>query len=59
MLGWSINLFRVFGIQLAVHVFFVALLAYYGYVGWTEGGLPGLVWWVGLILLFFVCFILH
>ncbi len=59
MLGWSINLFRVFGIQLAIHASFLLLLAYYGYEGWTEGGLPGLVWSVGLIVLFFVCVILH
>jgi Zn-dependent protease len=59
MLGWSINLFRVFGIQLAVHASFFLLLAYYGYDGWKDGGLPGLAWSVGLILLFFVCVILH
>ena len=59
MLGWSINLFRVFGIQLAVHASFFLLLAYYGYDGWRDGGWPGLVWSVGLIVLFFVCVILH
>jgi Zn-dependent protease len=59
MLGWSINLFRIFGIQLAVHASFLLLLAYYGYEGWTEGGLPGLIWSIGLIVLFFVCVILH
>ena len=59
MLGWSINLFRVFGIQLAVHASFLLLLAYYGYVGWVEGGVPGLLWCVSLIVLFFVCVILH
>jgi Zn-dependent protease len=59
MLGWSINLFKVFGIQLAVHASFVLLLAYYGYEGWVEGGGPGLLWSVGVIVLFFVCVILH
>ncbi|MDB6165362.1 MAG: spoIVFB [Lacunisphaera sp.] len=59
MLGWSINLFRVFGIQLAVHASFFLLLAYYGYDGWRDGGLPGLVWSVSLIVLFFICVILH
>jgi len=59
MLGWSINLFRVFGIQLAVHASFLLLLAYYGYEGWLEGGGPGLLWSVSLIVLFFVCVILH
>lgn len=59
MLGWSINLFKVFGIQLAVHASFVLLLAYWGYQGWLEDGMPGMAWSVGLIVLFFVCVILH
>ena len=44
MLGWSINLFRVFGIQLAVHASFFILLAYYGYEGWISGGVLGMAW---------------
>jgi Zn-dependent protease len=59
MLGWSINLFRVFGIQLAVHVSFVLLLAYWGYEGWRADGLNGMAWSVGVIVLFFGCVILH
>jgi Zn-dependent protease len=52
-------LFKVFGIQLAVHASFVLLLAYWGYQGWLEDGVPGMAWSVGLIVLFFVCVILH
>src|SRR5690349_17023584 len=59
MLGWSINLFRVFGIQLAVHATFLLLLVYWGYNGWMEGGALGMAWSVGLIILFFVCVTLH
>ena len=59
MLGWSINLFKVFGIQLSVHASFALLLAYVAYEGWTEAKLPGMVWGVGLLLLFFVCVVLH
>ncbi len=59
MLGWSINLFRIFGIQLAVHATFFLLLAYAAYEGWQSGGLPGLVWRVLLTTLFFVCVVLH
>jgi Zn-dependent protease len=59
MLRWSINLFRIFGIQLAVHASFVLLLAYYGIEGWQSGGLVGMLWKVGLILSFFVCVVLH
>lgn len=53
------NLFRVFGIQLAVHASFVLLLVYYAYEGWNEGGLMGAAWNVCLILLFFGCVVLH
>ncbi len=59
MLRWSINLFRIFGIQLAVHASFLLLIAYYAWLGWQAGRLPGLLWSVGLILLFFGCVVLH
>jgi len=59
MLGWSINLFRIFGIQLAVHASFVLLLAYYGWRGWQLGGAGGALWSVAVIVLFFVCVVLH
>jgi Zn-dependent protease len=59
MFGWSINLFRLFGIQLAVHVSFLLLLAYYGWIGWQEGRFAGMLWSVGFITLFFACVVLH
>jgi Zn-dependent protease len=59
MLGWSINLFRLFGIQLAVHASFGLLLAYYGWRGWQYDGVTGMLWSVGLIVLFFGCVVLH
>ena len=59
MLGWSINLFRVFGIQLAVHASFFLLLAYVGFEGWKEDGSAGLLLNVGLIVVFFACVVLH
>jgi Zn-dependent protease len=59
MLGWSINLFRLFGIQLAVHASFGLLLAYYGWQGWQDGGPVGMLWSVALIVLFFGCVVLH
>lgn len=59
MFGWSINLFRLFGIQLSVHVSFLLLLAYYGWRGWQYGGATGMVWSIGLIVLFFGCVVLH
>ncbi len=59
MLGWSINLFRIFGIRLAVHVTFFLLLAFVAWQGWQDGGWAGLVWQVILVSAFFVCVVLH
>lgn len=59
MLGWSINLFRIFGIQLAIHVSFLLLLAYVGYDGWREGGWLGATVNMALVVVFFVCVVLH
>ncbi len=59
MLGWSINLFRVFGIQLAVHASFLLLLAYVGTKGWNDGGWFGMWFNMGLVSLLFVCIVLH
>lgn len=52
-------MFRVFGIQLAVHASFALLLAYAAYEGWQGGGAIGAAWSTGLILLFFGCVVLH
>lgn len=52
-------MFRIFGIQLAIHASFVLLLAYAAYEGWSAGGLPGAAWSLVLVLAFFVCVVLH
>lgn len=59
MLGWSINLFRVRGIQLAIHWSFFVLLALVGYEAWREAGWLELAWTVGTLLAFFGCVVLH
>lgn len=59
MLGWSINLFRIRGIQLAVHASFFLLLAYAAGVGWWQAGLYGLLWSVVMLCTFFSCVVLH
>jgi len=59
MLRWSINLFKVFGIQLELHASFALLLAYAAYEGWKDGAGPGLIWNLLLIVLFFGCVVLH
>lgn len=59
MLGWSISLFRVFGIQLSVHVSFLLFLGYFGYEGWNEAGGLGAAWNLVLVILFFACVVMH
>ena len=59
MFGWSINLFRIRGIQLAVHGSFFLLLAYVALQAWPEGHWFGLLLNVAMLLLFFVCVVLH
>ena len=59
MLGWSLNLFRLRGILLAVHFSFFLLLAVNAFEGWAESGWPGLWWNTGALLAFFACVVLH
>jgi Zn-dependent protease len=59
MLGWSMNLFRVRGIQLAVHYSFFLLLAYVAWEGWLAEAWPGALVSVALIVAFFACVVLH
>jgi Zn-dependent protease len=66
MFGWSLNLFRVRGIQLAVHSSFFLLLAYIAWEGWqpdpadgTGGGWVGMISSIAILLAFFTCVVLH
>jgi Zn-dependent protease len=59
MLSWSINLFRVRGIQLALHWSFILLLCYESYQGYRDDGLPGLAWSAGALSALFTCVVLH
>ena len=54
------NLFRVRGIQLAVHFRFFLLLACVAYAGWARRAVwLGLLWSVAILLAFFTCVVLH
>lgn len=59
------KLFRIRGIQLAVHFSFFLLLAFAAQEGWqpdddgTGGGWVGVAWNVGTLLAFFTCVVLH
>lgn len=59
MLGWSINLFRVRGIQLAVHFSFFLLLALFAVEGWMRAAWPGVFWNTVTLVAFFTCVVLH
>jgi Zn-dependent protease len=59
MSGWSINLFRVRGIMISLHFTFFLLLAWAGYTGWQENGIPGLWWSAGFLVAIFICVVLH
>jgi len=59
MLGWSMNLFRVRGIRLAVHFSFFLLLAVNAFDGWANFGWSGVFWNTAALLAFFACVVLH
>jgi len=59
MLGWSINLFRIRGIQLAVHFSFILFLAWFAYDGYQDAGVSGALWGAATLLAFFTCVVLH
>jgi Zn-dependent protease len=57
---WSMKLGRFAGIDVHVHASFLLLLAWFGYVYWqSTGTLAGTLTGVSLILLLFLCVVLH
>ncbi len=56
---WNIKLFRVFGIQLELHLTFLLLILYVAYEGGSDGGLIGGIWSTLIIILVFTCVVLH
>src|SRR5690625_1976398 len=57
--SWTIRLFRIFGIELEVHVTFLLLWALFAFAGWSESGLAGLLRFSALLFLVIVCVVLH
>ena len=53
------NLFRVRGIQVAVHASFLLLLAYVAWEGWRDAGVAGALWSALAVCAFFGCVVLH
>jgi Zn-dependent protease len=59
MLGWSINLFKIRGIQLSLHFSFPLLLAHWAWDGYKAAGPAGAAWSTALIVAIFTCVVLH
>ena len=59
MFSWSFNLFRIRGIQLAVHFTFLLLLGWAAYEGYEDTGIPGMLWSAATLIAFFTCVVLH
>lgn len=53
------NLFRVRGIQLAVHFSFFLFLGVQAFTGWADAGWVGALQYSGVLLAFFTCVVLH
>ena len=53
------NLFRIRGIQLQLHVTFFILIAFIAQDGWVEARWTGLLWSIATVLAFFTCVVLH
>ncbi len=56
---WNIKLFRLFGIQLELHLTFFLLILFVAYHGGIEGGFSGGIWSTLIIILVFACVVLH
>lgn len=57
--NWSIRLFRVFGIELEVHLTFFFLWALFVVAGWWEAAWTGVLFASILLVLIFTCVVLH
>lgn len=56
---WSIRLFRIFGIELEVHLTFLILWGVFAFLGWGMGGWIGVAWFSAILVLIFTCVVLH
>lgn len=59
MLGGSIRLFRIRGIQLSAHSTFVLLVGFVTWEGWREAGGAGALSSMLTVVVFFTCVVLH
>src|SRR6266487_4132654 len=58
-MSWSLPIFRIAGIQLRIHVTFLLLIAWLAFGYYGQGGTAAAIHGVVLILLLFLCVVLH
>jgi len=58
-MSWSIPIFRIAGIQLRIHITFLLLVVWLGFVYYATGGSRAAAGGVMFILLLFLCVVLH
>jgi Zn-dependent protease/CBS domain-containing protein len=58
-MGWSLNLGKILGIEVKIHLTFFLLLAWFAFVYYTQGGTRAAINGLLFISLLFVCVLLH
>jgi Zn-dependent protease/CBS domain-containing protein len=58
-MSWSLPIFRIYGIQLRIHVTFLLLIGWLAFGYYAQGGSAIAFWRVIFVLLLFVCVVLH
>ncbi|MGL4611435.1 MAG: site-2 protease family protein [Trueperaceae bacterium] len=58
-MGWSINLGKILGIDVKVHVTFFLLLIWFGFIYYSQGGSAAAIQGLLFITLLFACVLLH
>src|SRR5215470_1142788 len=58
-MGWSVPIVRIAGIQVRIHITFLLLIAWLAFGYYSQGGTPAAAAGVLLVLLLFVCVVLH
>src|SRR2546430_3151196 len=58
-MSWSVPIIRIAGIQLRIHITFLLLIAWLGLGYYAQGGSAAAVSGILVIVLLFVCVVLH
>jgi Zn-dependent protease/CBS domain-containing protein len=58
-MSWSIPVFRIAGVQLRIHITFLLLIGWVGFVAYAQGGWPAALAGILFILILFGCVVLH